>query len=61
MTPRNPCNPSLYSFGSHFQVPPLEVKRFPEDIGSTVDLTQQLVVGGKVIDECAREAQALHQ
>lgn len=46
---------------SHLQVPPLVVKRFPEDVGATVHLSQQLVVGGEVVDERAAEAQALQQ
>lgn len=51
----------LSSVRSHLQVPPLVVKRFPEDVGATVHLSQQLVVGGEVVDERAAEAQALQQ
>lgn len=48
-------------FPSHVQVPPLEVERFPADIGAAVHLPQQFVVGGEVVDEGAAQAQALHQ
>lgn len=46
---------------SHVEVPPLEVKRLPADIGAAVHLPQQLVVRGEVVDEGAAETQALHQ
>lgn len=51
----------LCSVCSHVQVPPLEVKRFPADVGAAVHLPQQFVVGGEVVNERAAETQALHQ
>lgn len=51
----------LCSFCSHVQVPPLEVERFSADVGATVHLTQQFVVGGEVVYERAAKTQALHQ
>lgn len=51
----SPPNPS------HLQVPPLEGEGFPADVGATVNLSQQFVVGGKVINVCAAESQALHE
>lgn len=46
---------------SHVEIPPLEVKRPPADIGAAVHLPQQLVVRGEVVDEGAAETQALQQ
>ena len=46
---------------SGHHVPPLEGERLPADIGATVNLSQELVVGGDVIDERAGEAQGLQQ
>lgn len=49
-----------YLYYLHLQVPPLELKGLPADIGPTVDLSQQLVVGWIVVNERAVEGQALH-
>lgn len=48
-------------YSSHLYVPPLESKGLPANIGATMHLSQQLVVGGKVVDERAVEAQPPHQ
>lgn len=50
-----------WSSSLHVEVPPLEVKRLPADVGAAVHLPQQLVVRLEVVDEGAVEAQALHQ
>lgn len=48
-------------FNSQLEVPPFEVKRLSEDVGATVNLSQQFMVGGEVVNEGAVETQALHQ
>lgn len=53
--------PSTGLLNSHVQVPPLEVKPFPAHVGAAVDLTQEPVVGGEVVDEGTGESQVLHQ
>lgn len=53
--------PIIHYSISHLQVPPPELKWFPADVGAAVHLSEQLVVGGKVVDESAAKAETLHQ
>lgn len=52
---------ALRSSFSQLQVPPFEGERLSTHVGSAVHFPQELVVGGKVINEAAVQAKWLEQ